>query len=133
MPLIQQGRGAEVLPMTGDPWVALSDAQPTGDHRGRHQRWEPRRTPHTRRDRGHPRACFDAGAAIVHNHIDIVGDAATVAARYREGWEPVLAERPDALVYPTINGVGDPRRGSATSLRSRSRARSASASSTPVP
>ena len=31
------------------------------------------------------RACFDAGAAIVHNHIDIVGDAATVAARYREG------------------------------------------------
>jgi len=53
-------------------------------------------------------ACFDAGAAIVHNHIDIVGDAATVAARYREGWDPVLADRPDALLYPTINGVGDP-------------------------
>ena len=31
----------------------------------------------------------------------------TVAARYREGWDPVLAERPDALLYPTINGVGD--------------------------
>ena len=53
------------------------------------------------------RACFDAGAAIVHNHIDIVGDASTVAARYREGWDPILGERPDALVYPTINGVGD--------------------------
>jgi uncharacterized protein (DUF849 family) len=52
-------------------------------------------------------ACFDAGAAIVHNHIDIVGDATTVTARYREGWDPVLAERPDALLYPTINGVGD--------------------------
>ena len=54
------------------------------------------------------RACIDAGAAIVHNHIDIVGDATTVAARYREGWDPVLADRPDALLYPTINGVGDP-------------------------
>jgi uncharacterized protein (DUF849 family) len=53
-------------------------------------------------------ACIDAGAAIVHNHIDIVGDATTVAARYREGWDPVLADRPDALLYPTINGVGDP-------------------------
>jgi 3-keto-5-aminohexanoate cleavage enzyme len=53
------------------------------------------------------RECFDAGAAIVHNHIDLVGDAATVAARYREGWDPVLDERPDALLYPTINGVGD--------------------------
>jgi 3-keto-5-aminohexanoate cleavage enzyme len=51
-------------------------------------------------------ACFDGGAAIVHNHIDITGDGAEAAARYREGWEPVLAERPDALVYPTINGIG---------------------------
>jgi 3-keto-5-aminohexanoate cleavage enzyme len=52
-------------------------------------------------------ACFDAGAAIVHNHIDVMGgDADTVAARYREGWDPVLAVRPDALLYPTINGIG---------------------------
>jgi len=49
-------------------------------------------------------ACIDAGAAIVHNHIDVVmvpGDEA--AARYLEGWEPVFAERPDALLYPTTN------------------------------
>ena len=52
-------------------------------------------------------ACIDGGAAIVHNHIDLIGDATEVAARYREGWDPVLAARPDALLYPTINGAGD--------------------------
>jgi 3-keto-5-aminohexanoate cleavage enzyme len=49
-------------------------------------------------------ACFAAGAAIVHNHVDVLmvpGEEA--AARYLEGWRPVLAERPDALLYPTIN------------------------------
>lgn len=49
-------------------------------------------------------ACIAAGAAIVHNHIDLVmvpGEES--AARYLEGWEPVLAERPDALLYPTTN------------------------------
>jgi len=49
-------------------------------------------------------ACFEAGASIVHNHIDkfmIPGDEA--AARYVEGWRPVFAERPDALLYPTTN------------------------------
>ena len=51
-------------------------------------------------------ACFDAGAAVVHNHIDLFGTAAEAAARYREGWNPVLAARPDALLYPTINGIG---------------------------
>ncbi len=51
-------------------------------------------------------ACFDAGAAVVHNHIDMFGGADEAAARYREGWEPILAARPDALLYPTINGVG---------------------------
>jgi 3-keto-5-aminohexanoate cleavage enzyme len=52
-------------------------------------------------------ACFDAGAAIAHNHIDVMGgEADAVAARYREAWDPVLAVRPDALLYPTINGVG---------------------------
>ena len=51
-------------------------------------------------------ACFDAGAAIVHNHIDFFGEPLEVAARYREGWDPVLAQRPDALLYPTINGIG---------------------------
>jgi uncharacterized protein (DUF849 family) len=51
-------------------------------------------------------ACFDAGAAVVHNHIDLFGTAEEAAARYREGWDPVLAARPDALLYPTINGIG---------------------------
>ena len=49
-------------------------------------------------------ACIDAGAAIVHNHIDkvmIPGDES--AARYLEGWAPVLAARPDAILYPTTN------------------------------
>jgi uncharacterized protein (DUF849 family) len=51
-------------------------------------------------------ACFDAGAAVVHNHVDRFGTAAEAAARYREAWDPVLAARPDALLYPTINGIG---------------------------
>ena len=49
-------------------------------------------------------ACMAAGAAIVHNHIDTVmvpGEEA--AERYLEGWRPVFAERPDALLYPTTN------------------------------
>jgi uncharacterized protein (DUF849 family) len=49
-------------------------------------------------------ACLDAGAAIIHNHIDIVGvSEAEAAERYLQGWRPVLAARPDALVYPTIH------------------------------
>jgi uncharacterized protein (DUF849 family) len=49
-------------------------------------------------------ACFEAGAAVVHNHSDVVMVAGDVAAeRYLEGWRPVLAERPDALLYPTVN------------------------------
>jgi 3-keto-5-aminohexanoate cleavage enzyme len=51
-------------------------------------------------------ACFEAGAAVVHNHVDRFGSADAAAARYREGWDPVLAVRPDALLYPTINGIG---------------------------
>jgi uncharacterized protein (DUF849 family) len=51
-------------------------------------------------------ACFDIGAAIVHNHIDFFGAGDAAAARYLEGWEPVLAARPDALLYPTMNGIG---------------------------
>jgi uncharacterized protein (DUF849 family) len=51
-------------------------------------------------------ACFDAGAAVVHNHVDMFGTGEEAAARYREGWDPIFAARPDALLYPTINGVG---------------------------
>src|SRR5262249_48633907 len=53
-------------------------------------------------------ACCAAGAAIIHNHIDdfsLNGGAA--AARYLEGWRPVLRERPDAVVYPTVALGGD--------------------------
>lgn len=49
-------------------------------------------------------ACLGAGAAIVHNHIDRYGIGVDEAvARYLEGWTPVLAERPDALLYPTVH------------------------------
>lgn len=49
-------------------------------------------------------ACLGAGAAIVHNHIDVVAvPGEESAARYLEGWRPVFAERPDALLYPTTN------------------------------
>jgi uncharacterized protein (DUF849 family) len=49
-------------------------------------------------------ACFAAGAAIVHNHVDRIGVPVDEAVqRYLEGWRPVLAERPDALLYPTIH------------------------------
>ena len=49
-------------------------------------------------------ATIEAGAAIIHNHIDLFGVTEDeAAARYLEGWRPVLAERPDALFYPTVH------------------------------
>jgi uncharacterized protein (DUF849 family) len=49
-------------------------------------------------------ACLETGAAVVHNHADVVAvPGADAAARYLEGWEPVLAARPEALLYPTTN------------------------------
>lgn len=49
-------------------------------------------------------ACIEAGAAIIHNHIDLHGvGVAEAAERYLEGWRPVLAARPDALLYPTVH------------------------------
>jgi uncharacterized protein (DUF849 family) len=53
-------------------------------------------------------ACFEAGAAIVHQHIsnfNVSGDEA--AEVYLGIWRRVLADRPDALWYPTIN-LGPP-------------------------
>ncbi len=48
--------------------------------------------------------CFGAGAAIVHNHVDIVMvDGATAAAHYLECWRPVWKVIPDALLYPSVN------------------------------
>jgi uncharacterized protein (DUF849 family) len=52
--------------------------------------------------------CLAAGAAIVHNHVDVFAvDGEVAAERYLEGWRPVLAERPDALLYPTVNAGPD--------------------------
>jgi uncharacterized protein (DUF849 family) len=50
-------------------------------------------------------ACFAAGAAIVHNHLDRfgLGDPDLTAEAYLEGWRPVLESRPDALLYPTVD------------------------------
>ena len=48
--------------------------------------------------------CFAAGAAIVHSHADVVSvEPAEAAERYLEAYRPVVAERPDALLYPTTN------------------------------
>lgn len=49
-------------------------------------------------------ACIEAGAAIIHNHIDLSGVSVERAVeRYLEAWGPVLDARPDALLYPTIH------------------------------
>ena len=49
-------------------------------------------------------ACLAAGASIVHNHVDkVMVPGPEAAARYVEGWTPVFAARPDALLYPTSN------------------------------
>lgn len=47
--------------------------------------------------------CIDAGAGVVHNHIDdylATGEAA--ANRYGEAWRIALAERPEAILYGTL-------------------------------
>lgn len=55
-------------------------------------------------------ACLAAGAAIVHNHNDepVVGgpDGVHRPEPYIEAWRAILAERPDALLYPTMAGGG---------------------------
>jgi uncharacterized protein (DUF849 family) len=49
-------------------------------------------------------ACFDAGASIVHHHMPLTGASGTDAATaYLGVWRRVLADRPEALWYPTIN------------------------------
>ncbi len=52
-------------------------------------------------------ACLCAGAAIVHNHIDQFSGGEAAAARYLEGWRPLLAARPDAILYPTVGAGTD--------------------------
>lgn len=55
-------------------------------------------------------ACIEAGAAVIHNHTTVFGQGPEASAdAYQAGWESVLAARPDALLYPTVdydeNGV----------------------------
>jgi uncharacterized protein (DUF849 family) len=51
-------------------------------------------------------ACLAAGAAIVHTHPHPMAPGAEAAAEvYRAAYRPILAERPDAILYPTI-GLG---------------------------
>lgn len=54
-------------------------------------------------------ACFEAGASIVHHHIAVTGlNGADCAEHYLAVWRRVLADRPDALWYPTVNiGAAD--------------------------
>jgi uncharacterized protein (DUF849 family) len=48
-------------------------------------------------------ACLAAGAAIVHTHThEPALSPAAGAALYLEAYRPVLAKRPDALLYPTV-------------------------------
>jgi uncharacterized protein (DUF849 family) len=51
-------------------------------------------------------SCLQAGAAIIHNHIQdmkLTGD--TAAAQYLLGWREVLQQRPDAILYSTITAA----------------------------
>lgn len=55
-------------------------------------------------------ACIEAGAAVIHNHVSVVGAGSEASAdTYQASWKGVFAERPDALIYPTVdygeNGV----------------------------
>jgi 3-keto-5-aminohexanoate cleavage enzyme len=56
-------------------------------------------------------ACIDAGAAVVHIHNDQMGLSWRDAAdRYAAALRTMRAERPDAVLYPTMGGgtsVGD--------------------------
>lgn len=48
-------------------------------------------------------ACIEAGAAIVHTHIDdILVPAKRAAEAYLEHFLPILEVRPDAITYPTV-------------------------------
>ena len=52
--------------------------------------------------------CYELGATIVHAHnTDIMLTGRAAADDYLEAWRPILAERPDALWYPTLTGSPD--------------------------
>lgn len=48
--------------------------------------------------------CFDAGATVIHAHNhDIRLSGRAGADAYLDAWRPILAQRPDALWYPTLS------------------------------
>ena len=48
--------------------------------------------------------CFDAGAAVIHAHNDNIRlNGRAGADAYLDAWRPILAQRPDALWYPTLS------------------------------
>ncbi len=73
-----------------------------------------RRNPHVPRTPAEVAAdalrCLSAGAAIVHNHNDepVIGAATGIhdPAPYADAWRLILAEQPDAILYPTMAGGG---------------------------
>ena len=53
-------------------------------------------------------ACLEAGAAVIHNHIEdysLTGEAA--AKRYLQGWTEVVKQRPDAILCATATSHED--------------------------
>lgn len=48
-------------------------------------------------------ACLDAGATVIHTHLDSLRQTGDEAAQaYIAGWTPVLAARPDTILYGTV-------------------------------
>jgi uncharacterized protein (DUF849 family) len=46
--------------------------------------------------------CIDLGAAVVHTHVESIALPPDESVDlYTRSWKPILAQRPDALVYPT--------------------------------
>jgi len=48
-------------------------------------------------------ACLDAGATVIHTHLEGLRQTGDEAANaYLAGWAPVLAARPDTILYGTL-------------------------------
>jgi uncharacterized protein (DUF849 family) len=46
--------------------------------------------------------CLEAGATVIHNHIDKITIAGKEAAdRYKQGWAGIRSRFPNAVIYPT--------------------------------
>ena len=51
------------------------------------------------------RRCLDAGASIIHAHNeDVMLGPVEAAQSYLNAWEPILADSPETLWYPTLTG-----------------------------